>query len=71
MHGTISLPLSRYDLYGLLLHYGDGDDGDDGGDGDDGDDGDGVMVVDVVYLPHYCRLFKIDRSQIVSLLPQL
>ena len=29
MHGTISLPLSRYDLYGLLLHYGDGDDGED------------------------------------------
>ena len=32
MHGTISLPLSRYDLYGLLLHDGDGDDGDDGKD---------------------------------------
>ena len=40
MHGTISLPLSRYDLYGLLLHDGDGgdDDLDDGDDGDDGED---------------------------------
>ena len=35
MHGTISLPLSRYDLYGLLLHDADGDDGGNGEDGKD------------------------------------
>ena len=69
MHGTISLPLSRYDLYGLLLHDGDGDDGDDVDDGDDGEDmkmrinlgRDGEIMEKNCFRP--CDFVKLCRKQ--------